>query len=453
MDTVSPFVRIVVLSFDGSAMTSACLDSLRALDYPQDRYEVFVVDNASIDDSVEMIRRDHPWVTLREEWQNHGFAGGCNLGMRDLPAGIDYVALLNNDATVDPQWLTALVAAAKGNPKVGAVAAKMLFADRFRGVAVTTPVIPHPKLPRFSVGVKVLGVRVDGVARWDDIAWGEGWLTLPIIDSPDESPALYSLRPAEVRVLDEPGQPAPQVISLLLSAPTDRIVTLDSGLGPTQVTVTATPTWFDTTLTPDAFDVINNVGSHLFEGGFGGDRGFLERDHGQYETAADIFAWCGGAVLLRRAFLAEVGLFDERFFVYYEDTDLSWRGRMLGWTYRYEPAAVVRHQHSASSGTGSDVFLFHTTRNRLLVLTKLAPWKMAARAVAIECRYELSYLKTEVIKPILRIGRPAPRRSALQKRVLESYARLLPVMIRDRRSLRRQRKVSDRELVAWMVKK
>ncbi len=50
-----------------------------------------------------------------------------------------------------------------------------------------------------------------------------------------------------------------------------------------------------------------------------------------------MFAWCGGAVLLRADYLVDVGTFDERFFLYYEDTDLSWRGRHKGWRYQYVP--------------------------------------------------------------------------------------------------------------------
>ena len=63
-----------------------------------------------------------------------------------------------------------------------------------------------------------------------------------------------------------------------------------------------------------------------------------------------MFAWCGGAVLLRRRYLDDVGLFDERFFLYYEDTDLSWRGRLRGWRYVYVPGAVVRHHHAPVVG-------------------------------------------------------------------------------------------------------
>jgi GT2 family glycosyltransferase len=99
-----------------------------------------------------------------------------------------------------------------------------------------------------------------------------------------------------------------------------------------------------------------------------------------------VFAWCGGSVLLRSSYLQQVGLFDERFFLYYEDTDLSWRGRLLGWRYRYVPASVLRHEHAASSGEGSDLFRYFVEPNRLLMLLKDAPECVAARAALIEAR-------------------------------------------------------------------
>ena len=65
---------------------------------------------------------------------------------------------------------------------------------------------------------------------------------------------------------------------------------------------------------------------------------------------------------------------------YYEDFDLSWRGRRRGWRYGYAPASVVHHRHAAGLGVGSERFRYLVGRNRLLALTKLAPARMAARA-------------------------------------------------------------------------
>ena len=59
--------------------------------------------------------------------------------------------------------------------------------------------------------------------------------------------------------------------------------------------------------------------------------------------------------------------------MYYEDTDLAWRGRARGWRYRYVPDAVLRHVHAATSVEGSPLFQHYVERNRLLMLTKNAP--------------------------------------------------------------------------------
>lgn len=446
-----PFVRVVVLNYDGGEMTLRCLDTLRAQTYPSERFEVVVVDNASVDGLAPRVRRDYPWVIYHEELENHGYAGGCNLGMGDL-AGVDFVALFNNDAEADCDWLSALVASAERHPNAGAICSKILFADRFFGIAVNAPLHPHPQSPEWRVGVSITGVRVDGEPRWDDLSWGEKWQVLPYIDDPDEPPAKWSLRDAEVRFSARPGA-QPKTMALRLSAYQTMEVSLDTGDGPIMVSVGPTPQWFELPLTAEPFDVIQNAGSALYPGGFGGDRGFLQRDNGQFDEGADVFAWCGGAVLLRATYLREVGRFDERFFLYYEDTDLSWRGRILGWSYHYEPTALARHHHAQSSGVGSDVFVFHTTRNRLLALAKSAPWPVVLRAVLVETRIAWSLVRNEVVRPVTRLSRPVLRRSRMQARVLRSFVSLLPAMVRDRRAILRRARVEPSSLMAWVIEK
>jgi GT2 family glycosyltransferase len=216
-------------------------------------------------------------------------------------------------------------------------------------------------------------------------------------------------------------------------------------------TVGRDPEWYDVKIPPEPFDVINNVGSNLFAGGFGGDRGFLEVDEGQYDEPADVFAWCGGAVLLKRRYLDEVGTFDERFFLYYEDTDLSWRGQLRGWRYVYEPGALVRHHHAQSSGVGSPLFRFATERNRLLMLAKNAPAKLAWRSGLGEVRRAVTAtIRHYVLRP-LTLRLPARPEVAHRWKVCGGYLRLLPAMLRDRWTPGRI--VGRTEVMKWEVVK
>jgi GT2 family glycosyltransferase len=205
--------------------------------------------------------------------------------------------------------------------------------------------------------------------------------------------------------------------------------------------------WAEVGIDGTPYDVINNAGSDLYQRGFGGDRGFLQRDDGQYEQSAEVFAWCGGAVLLRREYLDQVGHFDERLFLYYEDTDLSWRGQLAGWRYRYVPEAVVRHRHAASSGVGSPTFRFYTERNRLLVLTKNAPLKLAVVQVGgFTWRLAKRTVRDLVLRP-LTLRMPTRAEAAHGRRVLRSYLRLAPSMLRDRRA--QHPSVSRQHVMRW----
>ena len=85
-----------------------------------------------------------------------------------------------------------------------------------------------------------------------------------------------------------------------------------------------------------------------------------------------MFAWCGGSVLLRPAYLADVGLFDERFFLYYEDTDLSWRALGAGATATCPGRWPVTSTPRSTGGEGTPTFQHYVERNRLLMLAKNA---------------------------------------------------------------------------------
>ena len=143
------------------------------------------------------------------------------------------------------------------------------------------------------------------------------------------------------------------------------------------------------------------MGSVLVADGYGADRGYQEPDgDGRFDQPDEVFAWCGAAVLLSRDYLESVGLFDERFFLYYEDFDLSWRGRAQGWRYVYVPGSVVHHVHSASSVEGSRLFAHYVERNRLLTLTRNAPLGFTARAALRYLLITGSYARRDIVSPL-----------------------------------------------------
>ena len=111
----------------------------------------------------------------------------------------------------------------------------------------------------------------------------------------------------------------------------------------------------------------------MFRSGSGRDRGtyvkeaevFFETDTGQYGDIEEVFAGCGASLLLRKTMLNEIGLFDEKFFMYYEDVDLSWRAWIGGWKVLYAPDAICKHIHCGTTKEWSPFFVFLTERNRL----------------------------------------------------------------------------------------
>ncbi len=98
-----------------------------------------------------------------------------------------------------------------------------------------------------------------------------------------------------------------------------------------------------------------------------------------WDEPREVFGPSAGAALYRRSMLDEVGFFDPAFFAYAEDVDLAWRGRLAGWRCVTAPSAIVRHVHSATSGTESPFTIYHIHRNKWYVLLKNWPARLLVR--------------------------------------------------------------------------
>lgn len=90
-------------------------------------HEIILVDNASSDDSLEIVRR-FPLVRLIALDENTGFAHGNNIAIKLASANSEWIALLNPDAFADPEWLEQLIASAKRNPEYDFFASKLVNA-------------------------------------------------------------------------------------------------------------------------------------------------------------------------------------------------------------------------------------------------------------------------------------------------------------------------------------
>lgn len=120
--TPLPLASIVIPNWNGRHLIGPCLDSLLAQTYP--RLEIVVVDGGSTDGSTELVAAKYPQVRLVRLEKNLGFAGNVNAGLR--AARGDGLALLNNDAEADPDWLAELVGAMEIHPQAGSFASKIL---------------------------------------------------------------------------------------------------------------------------------------------------------------------------------------------------------------------------------------------------------------------------------------------------------------------------------------
>jgi GT2 family glycosyltransferase len=467
----APPVTVVVVSYNGVDLVAPCLHALAAQDLPEDRMQVWVVDNASVDGTQELIRRDFPWVRLFGNPRNEGFAGGNNVALRQVDT--PFVALLNQDARPTPDWLRRLLepfereaelngsrgpsgslgALRDNSPRLAATTSKIVFLPRFLAVHLSTPATVPGTLDTRELGVRIARVTVDGEdvtesVLWDHVAYapegnGEGrfrWtrpsgqLLVPL------DPTGRGDRTASFELgFRIPAEMAKPVV--LTWAEGSATIETGSDVEEHKVSVSGA----------SLVDVLNNAGSMVFMDGYGADRGYQEVDRGQFERPEEVFTFCGAAVLFRTAALREAGVFDDDFFMYYEDTDLAWRLRALGWSIRYQPESVVRHIHAASSQEWSPFFTFHVDRNRLLLLTKNASAGLAVREVLRYPVTTASLALRTVAEARIGRGRPPLRPTLLRAKVMGSYLRLLPAMLYRRWEISRRAKVERRRLQRWLV--
>lgn len=129
MTQKQPFISIIILNYNGKHFLQHCLNSIKRNEYPQSRYEIIFVDNASRDGSAAFVQNNYPEVKCILLQKNLGYAGGNNAALPSARG--DYLVFLNNDTEVDKHWLSSLVTAIKSHERAGACSS--LIINKFTG--------------------------------------------------------------------------------------------------------------------------------------------------------------------------------------------------------------------------------------------------------------------------------------------------------------------------------
>lgn len=466
---MSTFVSVIILNYNGAQYLPACLDALHAQTYPADHFEVIVADNDSKDGSLALLRSVYPWVRVHQTGRNLGFAGGNNAAIA-IARG-DTIVLLNNDTAPTAEWLAQLVAVAEEHPRAGIVTGRMqLFYDQLEVTLCCNSPLPNPPPPGTF---HLQGRQETCELRVFDADSGLPWGVVQYLDGFggwERDPSASGTRFRRMQGRSVIGVPVPHeqagctlrlrlavahppaTVSICAGETTLAHVTVDSAARDYTIEIPSH-------IAEAARPVVQNAGSIIFANGGSRDRGtsvknnaaLYEIDRDQFNTVEEVFAACGGNMLMRRAMLDEVGLLDDDFFMYYEDTDLSWRAWLRGWQVLYAPRAIVRHVHCGSSKEWSPLFLFNVERNRLAMLIKNGTPRQALGETA---RYGASVLKalagsTMAVVRRRPSGRTQWDRTIISVRAFGSLMTGLPTLLRKRAHIQRTRVAKQADIERW----
>ncbi len=186
---------------------------------------------------------------------------------------------------------------------------------------------------------------------------------------------------------------------------------------------------------------LDSTGDYYTVWGLPYPRGRGEWDLDKYDHKTDIFAASGGASLYRVSMLEHIGLFDERFFAYYEDVDLSFRAQLRGWKITYVPGSIAYHEIGGTSNRMRGFTTYQTLKNLPMLLVKNVPrkylWKISWRFFIAQALFALRAVTRGHIWSAMK-----------GKFMCIAY---LPGTVRQRRHIQRSRTVSDEYIWDMLV--
>lgn len=345
-------VSVILVNYNGKRYIDKLFDSLIRLEHDDFRYEVIFEDNHSTDDSVEYLR-NCPYarqcnLKIIESMDNLGFAGGNNLAVSQAEG--KYIILLNNDTAVDPKWLSEIYHFMEEHPECGMANSKLVFFYDFVKLTFTTKdkVILDRNILINGKEYKIDNKFCKNVLCQEKevVCFGHSEICIPLLDG-----TMAHTFQMNVKEADEGSHV--NVCDKEFSTDNEICVELDTNQ-----------------VQEHKITLIQNAGSGVNENYDGYDIGFCEKDGEKFSKPYEINNGCGASIIMLKEDFDKCGGFDERFFMYYEDTDLSYRIKKLNKKIMYCPTSLVRHIHTGSSTEWSPFFVYHVCRNKLLFIKK-----------------------------------------------------------------------------------
>lgn len=353
-------ISIIIINYNGKRFIDPLFQSLQKMKTDGLRYEVIVVNNGDEDQSMAYLKETYAamkQLKVVEAGGNLGYAGGNNAGVRHAKG--EFVVFLNNDTAVEPDWLVNLYHFMKEHPMCGMANAKLLFFYDFISITFTTT-----DKVFLSNKFKINGTEYVAEAKFCKnllyeqdrlVCFGHSQIALPLLSGCSDTAI-------ECFCIDALGQ--------------ENAVVCCGKKEPLYRSCHAAFRVTESEIGQQKYSLVQNAGNALNSRHDGYDIGFGERDCAKYESPYEVVGGCGACIIMRKADFEACGGFDERFFMYYEDMDLSFRLRRLGKSILFCPAAVVRHFHTGSSGEWSPFFCYQVSRNKLLFVWKnISKWK------------------------------------------------------------------------------
>lgn len=262
---------IIILNWCQSKITIDTVDSILKNKSSGFKYHLFIIDNASTDNSVSQLKnkyRHQKKVSIHQSGRNLGYTGGNNFGLKiALKQKYTHFLIANNDILVKPDFLQKLFLESQKYPEA-ILTPKIYFAPGYEYF--------KDRYQKSDIG-KVIW-SVGGKVDWDNI--------------------------------------------------------------------------------------------------YGSNLGIDEVDHGQYDHQnSDLDFISGCCLLVPRKVFKSIGLFDEKYFLYFEDADFTQRAKRIGYQLRLVPQSHIWHLNSASSKPGSSIQDYFITRNRLLFASRYASYR------------------------------------------------------------------------------